>query len=156
MERVPVESSCLAAVGYDPADGALELEFTSGSVYRYLAVPEDVHRGCWLPRASAGTSTRGSGTATSTAGSGSQPGCSIRRPRLSAAAPWPPLFYGAAVEQEQREVVGLAADFGDRGGLQEVAAAQGPEGPQRSGAWSAAGRSRPAEVVSKPPPTGAG
>ncbi|WP_280691017.1 KTSC domain-containing protein [Kitasatospora sp. GAS204B] len=45
MERVPVESSCLAAVGYDPADGALELEFTSGSVYRYLAVPEDVHRG---------------------------------------------------------------------------------------------------------------
>ena len=41
MQRVPVESTCLATVGYE--DGTLEVEFTNGSVYRYFDVPERVH-----------------------------------------------------------------------------------------------------------------
>jgi hypothetical protein len=34
----------LAAVGYDAATAELEIEFTSGDVYRYYAVPARVHR----------------------------------------------------------------------------------------------------------------
>jgi hypothetical protein len=44
MKRTPIDSSMLASVGYDPAERLLELEFTSGSVYRYADVPESVHR----------------------------------------------------------------------------------------------------------------
>ncbi|KAA9130363.1 KTSC domain-containing protein [Microbacterium caowuchunii] len=45
MKRRPVESSALASVGYDAATGVLEIEFTSGEVYRYFAVPPSAHRG---------------------------------------------------------------------------------------------------------------
>lgn len=45
MERIPVDSSSLRAVGYDPASQTLEVEFTSGQVYQYFAVPETVYRG---------------------------------------------------------------------------------------------------------------
>ena len=45
MKRTPVESSMLASVGYDPATRVLELEFTSGRVYRYGEVEEEVYRG---------------------------------------------------------------------------------------------------------------
>jgi hypothetical protein len=41
MERVPVVSSALRSVGYD--DDTLEIEFVSGTVYRYFDVPERVH-----------------------------------------------------------------------------------------------------------------
>lgn len=41
MERAAVDSSVLASVGFER--GTLELEFTSGSVYQYLEVPERVH-----------------------------------------------------------------------------------------------------------------
>ncbi len=34
----------LRSVGYDPGTAELELEFTSGDVYRYYAVPARVHR----------------------------------------------------------------------------------------------------------------
>lgn len=44
MRRLPVRSSVLAAVGYDPATAELEIEFASGDVYRYYAVPARVHR----------------------------------------------------------------------------------------------------------------
>ena len=44
MRRVPVRSSVLAAVGYDEQTALLEVEFTSGDVYRYFAVPPSVHR----------------------------------------------------------------------------------------------------------------
>ena len=41
MKRTPVESECLASVGYE--DETLEVEFTNGSVYRYFGVPVRVH-----------------------------------------------------------------------------------------------------------------
>jgi hypothetical protein len=42
MKRDPVQSSALASVGYDAQTATLELEFSSGSVYRYLNVPAAV------------------------------------------------------------------------------------------------------------------
>lgn len=44
IERKPVESSVLASVGYDAAKRLLEIEFHSGAIYRYLDVPEEIHR----------------------------------------------------------------------------------------------------------------
>jgi hypothetical protein len=38
MERLSVSSSNLAAVGYDPSTKTLEVEFNSGSIYRYSGV----------------------------------------------------------------------------------------------------------------------
>lgn len=43
MNRQPVTSSNLRAVGYDPASRCLECEFSSGSVYRYADVPAEVY-----------------------------------------------------------------------------------------------------------------
>jgi len=37
-ERIPVDSSVIAAVAYSP-EAVLDIEFTSGSRYRYFAVP---------------------------------------------------------------------------------------------------------------------
>jgi hypothetical protein len=45
MERVQVESSNLASVGYEPETTTLEIEFHNGGVYQYSGVPEDVHQG---------------------------------------------------------------------------------------------------------------
>ena len=46
MERIPVQSSTLASVGYDPDSSILEIEFNSGGgVYQYFGVPEFVHEG---------------------------------------------------------------------------------------------------------------
>ena len=42
MLREPVESSTLASVGYSKQTSTLELEFKTGSVYRYFAVPASV------------------------------------------------------------------------------------------------------------------
>ncbi len=43
--RQPVESSSIRSVGYDTINRTLELEFTSGAVYRYHDVPFTVvHR----------------------------------------------------------------------------------------------------------------
>jgi hypothetical protein len=42
MNRQQVESSCLRSVGHQGT--TLELEFSSGSAYRYFEVPADVHR----------------------------------------------------------------------------------------------------------------
>ena len=44
IERQPVQSTVLAAVGYDAAKRFLEIEFHSGAIYRYLEVPEEIHR----------------------------------------------------------------------------------------------------------------
>ena len=44
MRRIPVTSSVLVAVGYDADTAELEIEFRSGDVYRYYAVPARVHR----------------------------------------------------------------------------------------------------------------
>lgn len=42
MLRQPVESSGVRSLGYDAANRALEVEFASGAVYRYLDVPSRV------------------------------------------------------------------------------------------------------------------
>jgi hypothetical protein len=39
MNRTPVSSSNLASVGFDTLSGTLEVEFHSGTVYRYFQVP---------------------------------------------------------------------------------------------------------------------
>jgi hypothetical protein len=44
MERMPVTSSVILAIGYDAATAELEIEFRSGDVYRYYAVPPSVAR----------------------------------------------------------------------------------------------------------------
>jgi len=45
MDRVPVQSSNLSSVGYDPTTSTLEIEFSNGSIYQYFGVPEYVHEG---------------------------------------------------------------------------------------------------------------
>ena len=44
IKRKPVQSSVLAAVGYDAERRLLEIEFRSGAIYRYLEVPEEIHK----------------------------------------------------------------------------------------------------------------
>jgi hypothetical protein len=43
MFREPVSSSVIAAIGYDEEREVLEVEFTSGTIYRYLRVSLDVY-----------------------------------------------------------------------------------------------------------------
>jgi len=44
MEREPIGSSVIAAVGYDSDEEVLEIEFRSGRVYQYFDVPRRVHK----------------------------------------------------------------------------------------------------------------
>lgn len=44
MERKRVNASNIRAVGYDPRERVLEIEFASGSVYQYSGVSAEVHR----------------------------------------------------------------------------------------------------------------
>ena len=39
-----MESSAIESVGYDADTAMLEVEFTSGALYRYFAVPRSVYR----------------------------------------------------------------------------------------------------------------
>ena len=39
MERTPVSSSNISAIGYDADNNVLEVEFTNGAVYSYSGVP---------------------------------------------------------------------------------------------------------------------
>ena len=41
---IPVESTNLASVGYDPLPRTLYVTFHSGSTYAYFGVPESVYR----------------------------------------------------------------------------------------------------------------
>ncbi len=43
MMRADVVSSALRSVGYDREARVLEVQFVSGTVYRYADVPADVH-----------------------------------------------------------------------------------------------------------------
>jgi hypothetical protein len=45
MELIPVESSMIHAVGYNPTTQELEVVFTSGQTYRYTEVPREVYEG---------------------------------------------------------------------------------------------------------------
>lgn len=42
MKRVALQSSSLRSLGYDPEQQILEVEFSSGALYRYEAVPPGV------------------------------------------------------------------------------------------------------------------
>jgi non-canonical purine NTP pyrophosphatase (RdgB/HAM1 family) len=44
MQRLPVDSTDIVSIGYDPKAFILEIEFKGGRVYRYQAVQPDVHR----------------------------------------------------------------------------------------------------------------
>ena len=44
MDRLPVVSSNVAEVGYDPATMILEVKFLNGSVYQYFDVPESLYQ----------------------------------------------------------------------------------------------------------------
>jgi lysyl-tRNA synthetase class 2 len=43
MHRTPVSSSAIASIGYNAGSRMLEVEFTSGSVFRYFEVEQDAH-----------------------------------------------------------------------------------------------------------------
>ena len=43
MEREPVSSSNIAAVGYDPDSETLEVEFKTSGIYQYFNVPVFMH-----------------------------------------------------------------------------------------------------------------
>jgi hypothetical protein len=42
VDRKSIDSTSLASVGYDQRSHTLEVEFTSGSVYKYFDVPAEV------------------------------------------------------------------------------------------------------------------
>jgi len=44
VERIPVKSSFLAAVGYNAETGTLEVEFKSGRIYQYMNVEPETHK----------------------------------------------------------------------------------------------------------------
>jgi lysyl-tRNA synthetase class 2 len=54
MRREPWQSSTIRSVGYDPASALLEVEFTSGAIYRYFLVPAETYR-AFAAAASKGT-----------------------------------------------------------------------------------------------------
>lgn len=45
MERIPVSSTNISSIGYNPQSAILEVEFTSGDVYQYFDVPEHLYQG---------------------------------------------------------------------------------------------------------------
>lgn len=45
MQHIPVHSSNLASVGYDPDSQLLEIRFRSGRTYSYSGVPESRYQG---------------------------------------------------------------------------------------------------------------
>ena len=50
MNRVLVDSSCIASIGYESPECELDIEFRAGSkVYRYFEVPPEEHAPSWLP-----------------------------------------------------------------------------------------------------------
>lgn len=44
MHRTPVSSTNIRSIGYDPQSALLEVEFTSGDVYQYFNVPENLYQ----------------------------------------------------------------------------------------------------------------
>jgi KTSC domain len=44
MDRTSVESKTLVSAGYDVGTRVLELEFRSGEIYRYAAVPKAIYQ----------------------------------------------------------------------------------------------------------------
>jgi hypothetical protein len=44
MRAIPVESTTISTVAYDPAGERLQLKFCRGAIYEYSAVPDAVHQ----------------------------------------------------------------------------------------------------------------
>jgi len=44
MNRIPVDSSNIADVGYDDANMTLEVGFRNGTVYQYFDVPQTLYQ----------------------------------------------------------------------------------------------------------------
>ena len=44
MDRIPVQSTEIALIGYDSGKTLLEVAFRRGGVYRYRGVPAEVHK----------------------------------------------------------------------------------------------------------------
>jgi len=42
MEMIPVQSSQLHAIGYDPARSVLAIRFKTGATYEYAEVPKEI------------------------------------------------------------------------------------------------------------------
>jgi hypothetical protein len=45
MHRIPVASTSLRSIGYDPAQRILEIEFVHGGVYQYAGVAPEIYDG---------------------------------------------------------------------------------------------------------------
>lgn len=45
MDRIPVQSSNVASVGYDEGTSTLEIGFNDGSIYQYFGVPQHIYEG---------------------------------------------------------------------------------------------------------------
>ena len=45
MERIPVTSSVIRAIGYESDSQTLELEFNYGAIYQYMEVSQSEHEG---------------------------------------------------------------------------------------------------------------
>jgi hypothetical protein len=45
MERTPVSSSNISAIGYDAGNQVLEVEFINGGVYSYSGIPSGEYEG---------------------------------------------------------------------------------------------------------------
>jgi len=54
MEMISVQSSAIAAMGFDAASQVLRVEFNSGTVYDYAGVPEDLFEAMMLKAPSHG------------------------------------------------------------------------------------------------------
>jgi KTSC domain len=50
VEREPVRSAAIRAIGYEPESGTLEVEFHKGPIYRFEGVPEFLYRGFMASR----------------------------------------------------------------------------------------------------------
>jgi hypothetical protein len=45
MQMIPVSSSAISAVGYDPQTGRMKITFTQGHTYDFCRVPQRVYDG---------------------------------------------------------------------------------------------------------------
>jgi len=45
MDRLPVASSNIGSVGYNPFTGTLEIQFRNGRIYEYVDVPAAIYDG---------------------------------------------------------------------------------------------------------------
>jgi KTSC domain len=43
IERIPVNSSSIASIGYNPDEQTMHVEFSSGKIYEYEGVDHDTH-----------------------------------------------------------------------------------------------------------------